>query len=246
MRSSPFSALSALAASAFVLAGLVGCGSDDPAPAGTDTGTTDTGAGDTGGGDTGATDTGTADTGGGDATDTGGDGGGALDCATYCDKVTANCTGANAQYPTKGTCLNVCAKLTLGTAGDKTSDTVACRLFFAGEATTDAATNCRKAGLTGGNTCGTDRCASFCKLAMAQCKTGSGMIAGTPFTDEADCKTKCAAITFSTTAGEIEQAKGTLNCTQYHLEAAYETTDGSSATVHCPHLTTASGPCKPL
>lgn len=236
MRSSRSFALLSVLASALAVAGLVGCSSDDPAPAsdgGTDTGSTDTGSADTGGTDTGTT-------------DGGGDGGGAIDCATYCDKVTANCTGANAQYPTKATCLNVCAKLAVGAAGDKTTDTVACRLFFAGEAATDAATNCRKAGLTGGTTCGTDRCAAFCKLAVAQCKSGSGMISGTPFTDEADCKTKCAAITFSSTAGEIEQTKGTLNCAQYHLEAAYEATDGSSATVHCPHLTTASGPCKPL
>lgn len=244
MRPSPRSFALLSLASALAL-GLVGCSSDDPAPAGTDTGTTDTGSADTGSADTGATDSGT-DGGADSTTDTGGDGGGALDCATYCDKVTTNCTGTNAQYPTKATCLNVCAKLTVGTAGDKTGDTVACRLFFAGEAATDAATNCRKAGLTGGTTCGTDRCAAFCKLGVAQCKTSSGMIAGTPFTDEADCKTKCAAMTFSSTAGEIEQAKGTLNCAQYHLEAAYEATDGSSATVHCPHLTTASGPCKPL
>lgn len=222
----------------------VGCSDDAPATT-TDTGTVDTGSGvDTGGTvDTGtATDTGT----GSDASETGSDGGTKLDCASYCDKVTANCTGANAQYPSKAFCLNICARFDVGTAADKTGDTLGCRLFHAGEAATDAATSCRRAGMTGGLTCGTDRCASYCKIAIAQCKPASGLIAGTPFTDEADCKTKCAAVTFNSTAGEIEQTKGTLNCMQYHLEASYEATDGSSATLHCPHLTTGSGPCKPL
>ncbi|MBL8720578.1 MAG: hypothetical protein JNL79_31625 [Myxococcales bacterium] len=231
--------LSALCLASFT---MLGCSDDAPASP-TDTGTIDTGTVDTGAVDTGSpTDTGgPTDTGSGE---TATDGGTKVDCATYCDKVTANCTGANAQYPSKAFCLNICARFDVGTAADKTGDTLGCRLFHAGEAATDAATSCRRAGMTGGLTCGTDRCATFCKIAIAQCKPSSGLISGTPFTDEADCKTKCAAITFSSTAGEIEQAKGTLNCMQYHLQASYEATDGSSATVHCPHLTTAAGPCK--
>jgi hypothetical protein len=231
--------------SAIVSIALVGCSDDDDStPSTTDTGvvTSDTGSPiDTGGGvDDGLP----IDT--GSASDAPGDTPAALSCEAYCSTVTDNCTGAkNGQYatstpsPAKVRCIAMCNDMTAGSASDTSGDTVGCRLSHAKLAKDDPTTNCPKAGATGGGTCGASRCDDFCKLAVAHCGTKA------PFTNEADCKTKCAAMTFNASAagGELDQTKQTLNCAQYHLQASYES--AAAATTHCPHLTVTSGPCGP-
>jgi hypothetical protein len=231
-----------LCLSACVLA-LSACGSDDDTPSTTtDTGTTTTT--DTG---TTTTDTGTTTTDTGTATTDSmmmGETGPAPTCEAYCTAVMANCTGTkNSQYADKDRCLAVCSNLTVGTADDKSGDTVGCRLYHAGAAKTEGADlHCPHAGMTGGKVCGATRCDAYCKLAWAQC-----MGKMPPFTSEADCKTKCPEDKFSATAagGELDQAKGTLNCMQYHLQAAYQSAAASGT--HCPHLTitVAGNPCTP-
>jgi hypothetical protein len=243
--------------SIFVVCALaLGCSdSDDAATAPDDTGTV---ADDTGttGDDTGTsmTDTGTADdssmsdgTSSETSTETGGETGGETgtgpSCSDYCSKVTANCTGdTNAQYVNTGgkapaeVCALMCAKMTPGAAADMTGDTVGCRTSFAtAAAASDPGANCRKAGAYGGGTCGADRCSDFCKLALAQCPTA--------FTNEMQCKAKCAAMAFDATKPEVDPtAVGKLNCVLYHLEAAYV-----APSSHCGHLTvtTAGTPCTP-
>lgn len=222
-----------VALSACVLALGVGCGSDDSPSTTADTGTatTDTGAGTTDTG-TGTTDTGTSET--------AGETGAAPTCEAYCTANLANCTGAkNAQYPDKAICMAICAKMTVGSAGDMAGDTIGCRLYHSNAAPTAGVdVHCPHSGMTGGKTCGTTRCDAFCKLAWAQCEGKPSV----PFTSEADCKAKCPEDKFSSTAagGELDQMKGTLNCMQYHLQAAYATP------THCQHLTiTQPGPCTP-
>ena len=219
------------ALSAALAVALVAC-SDDDSPGTT---ATDTGVADSGGGDK---DTGVADSGGGG--DTGGDGGAEPTCTAYCDAVTTNCTGTkNSQYIDKARCVSMCAKMTVGTLADKDTDTLGCRLSHAIAAKDGPDLNCPQAGATGGAACGAKRCDAYCKLAMAQCPTGA------PFTSEADCKAKCPESSFNATAagGEIDQARTTLNCMQYHMQAAYQSS--AAATTHCPHLTITSGPCGP-
>lgn len=217
---------------------LVGCSDDessttpaDDTGVAADTATaTDSGSG----ADTGAS----ADT--ASPSDTGADAPATPSCATYCDTVGTNCTGAkNPQYLDSARCLAMCAKMTVGTLGDSSGDTVGCRLAQASAAKDSPDLSCPRAGATGGGTCGTTRCDAFCKLAMAQCSTGA------PFASESECKTQCAAVPFdgSAAGGEIDpSAVGKLNCLQYHLQAAYQSS--AAATTHCPHLTIGSGPCK--
>jgi hypothetical protein len=223
---------------------LTACGSDDAPSSTADTGTaiTDTG---TPGTDTGTpgTDTGTPTTDTGSPSDAVGDTPAMPTCEEYCTTVTTNCTGTkNSQYISKDICLNVCKNMTVGAAADMAGDTLGCRLYHAKLASSDAALHCPHAGMTGGKMCGPTRCQAYCKLAWAQCEGKSP-----PFTSEADCKMKCPEDKFSATAagGELDQAKGTLNCMQYHLEAAY--TSAGAAGTHCGHLTiTAAGqPCTP-
>ena len=188
------------------------------------------------------TDSGTgSDTGGGDS----GTLGVALNCDDYCAKNATSCTGDHSQYIDAATCKAMCAKFPVGKLGDTSGDTLGCRAYHTGAAgglnagsTADPNTHCTHSGPFGGNICGDTRCADWCELALAQC----GTVAGVPFTDTTSCMTVCnAAAPLDTTIAELgSSAVGKMNCLEYHLEAAY-----TDPTLHCPHLTTASGPCKP-
>lgn len=228
-----------------LLVSLAGCSDDEDAPSPT----TDSGVpADVGGTDTGSADTGAvadandaATTDATDATDATDGAPAAPTCAAYCDAVMAACTGSkNGQYIDAARCLSMCAKMTPGAASDTSGDTVGCRLHHAKLAAAGGTElHCPHAGATGGSVCGATRCDAFCKLAAAQCTSGA------PFTSEADCKSKCPEAEFSATAaaGELDQTRQTLNCMQYHLQAAYQS--AAAATTHCPHLTITSGPCGP-
>ena len=189
---------------------------------------------DSGGGNPG-TDGGGTDTGGG-GTDTGGDSAVALSCDAYCTSNIATCTGKLSQYNDKATCMAMCAKFDVGTAGATSGDTLACRTYHTTAAATDASTHCPHSGPYGGAVCGDSRCADYCKLAVALC----GDKTGATFKDVATCLTDCNAASFDATKAEIDAtAVGKTNCTQYHLEAAALTPDP-----HCGHLSTTAGPCK--
>ena len=54
---------------------------------------------------------------------------------------------------------------------------------------------------------------------------------------------KAAAPYLHARLASIDMTSKTLNCMQYHLQAAYQST--AAAGVHCPHLTITSGPCGP-
>lgn len=104
------------------------------------------------------------DTGGGGDEDGGGggdeDGGGGGDvtCAEYCGVVTANCSGANAQYADMADCMAYCATAgwPAGTRGEAANNTLACRTYHGGTpATGNAGEHCPHAGPTGGSVCGT-------------------------------------------------------------------------------------------
>lgn len=228
--------------SAIVSIALIGCSDDNDSPGTTTPADTGVTADTSGASDTGTpADTGTPimETG---LPDVASDTPAALTCAVYCDAVTDNCTGAkNTQYIDKARCLAMCAKMTLGGVGDMSGDTVGCRLNHAKLAKTEGQdAHCPHAGASGGTVCGATRCEVDCKLAIAHCGTKA------PFTSQSDCVTKCGLMTFNPAAtnGEIDQTKLTLNCVQYHLQAAYQNT-GAALDLHCTHLTIASGPCGP-
>jgi hypothetical protein len=50
-------------------------------------------------------------------------------CDIYCATAEEVCTGANRLYVERSTCMGACANMREGTAGQRTGDTVQCRIF---------------------------------------------------------------------------------------------------------------------
>lgn len=78
------------------------------------------------------------------------------DCDRYCDVVTASCSGANAQFPSRADCVSYCneAGWPLGTEGAMSGNSIECRIYHAGVAAGDPATHCPHSGATGDGVCG--------------------------------------------------------------------------------------------
>lgn len=177
---------------------------------------------------------------------TGGTGGtAAATCEDYCTENLANCKDANAQWPSKESCLAACATFPAGKTGDTSGDSLGCRVYHTGAAATDAATHCHHAGPTGGDkdpsdaaegVCG-EGCEAFCGIAMAAC-TG----ANSQYADMAACMTDCK--TFKPDAASYSTADTATNdfgCRMYHLSVA--ATDSGSADTHCGHIKSTSPVC---
>jgi hypothetical protein len=65
-----------------------------------------------------------------------------------------------------------------------------------------------------------------------------------PYATMQACMTACAGFTFDPAAPEYDTNNhNTLNCRQYHLQAAWSDTLGGSAFNHCPHLAVQSATC---
>ena len=79
---------------------------------------------------------------------------------------------------------------------------------------------------------GASACDTFCTEDLATC-TG----ALKQYTDQADCLTKCAG--FATTGNPGDSSGNTLQCREYHLNAAK-----TNATLHCPHTGVTSAVCQ--
>lgn len=163
------------------------------------------------------------------------------ECKPYCELVMKSCTGTQAQYASNEECNELCARLPSGEAGDKASDSVACRQYYAGSpAKTDPAAYCLAAGPFGGGVCG-DRCPVFCALAIGAC--GSGMSA--PFESYPECQTACAGFAYKDGGidGGGEPPDGptsgdTLNCRLYQVRSAVH--DGAG----CANVGADSGACR--
>ncbi len=177
----------------------------------------------------------------------------APDCATYCTEIQTNCTGANAQYPAEASnahCLATCASFSLGTAADKTGNTLGCRIYHAGApAMQDPATHCVHAGPGGDKTsvaapgtCG-DACTSFCTLEIKACGVTGDAGGNGQYADIPACMTACAGFE-KTHLYTIGSAGDSLACRLYHATNA--AISGNAAT-HCPHTSAApagaSNPC---
>jgi hypothetical protein len=164
-------------------------------------------------------------------------------CDTYCAAIMQNCTGKNQEYIRKETCVAMCQHFEPGLAGDTTGDSFACRSYHAGAAAIDPDFHCHHAGPLGGGVCGTDPCAPYCLLDVALC---NGMNPPPFMNGEIGCKSECPKFKYLTPAdaGDITFTTGdTLNCRLYHLEAAYDPTNPTASTTHCPHTATVSAVC---
>jgi hypothetical protein len=78
-----------------------------------------------------------------------------LGCYDYCVAVTEACTGANAQYGTIDECTSYCFEVgwRLGTRGDTSGNSLACRHYHADVAAFEPDIHCPHAGPTGAGIC---------------------------------------------------------------------------------------------
>jgi hypothetical protein len=185
----------------------------------------------------------------------GGDAGRSLSCAYYCSTVIQNCTQNNAEF--EGTedptaiCMSACPGYDVGhsgTIGPSDDDTLGCRIFYAELAANDPATNCRFAGVGGGEKCGTDPCSLFCALDLAYCTSLTPSPTSSykpPYASTAECLTDCrgdAGYQYLLDVSDLQDNGDSLNCRIYHLQNAY----GSEASgeFHCPHTAKVSATCQ--
>ena len=164
-------------------------------------------------------------------------------CVKYCDLVMETCIDQSAQYASRAQCLEFCARLPSGDAGDPDeSNTVGCRQIYAGSpARTNPGGYCLAAGPFGGGVCG-DRCTAFCGLTLGACSPDAG---GAPYGSYPDCQTACAGYRYqdggSDGGGETPDGPtggDTLNCRLFHVRGAIQ--DGSG----CVNLGLDSGACR--
>jgi hypothetical protein len=137
-------------------------------------------------------------------------------------------------------CMGVCGTFTPGTVGDASGATLGCHLYHGGDPSKSApATHCAHAGPLGDGVCGDD-CDNFCATALAVCSSQ----ATPPYTDLADCKTKCAAYADTTKVpfNASVTSGDSLACRMYHLSVASSSAD--LAQTHCSHVGQDSAPCK--
>ena len=136
------------------------------------------------------------------------------ECAAYCDKVMAVCTGEHAVYTSNAACLALCALLEPGDFGEPGGNTVACRRFFALEAEREPEEFCSAAGPGGNGRCGTD-CETYCALYPRIC----------PAEAEAQgtqrCIEQCEALVDQPGFDVVADHGGdTLECRLVHLTSA--------------------------
>jgi hypothetical protein len=148
-----------------------------------------------------------------------------LTCASYCAGNLAACTAANSQWGSMQNCMDTCSHWIMGTMGDTTGNTLACRVSHTMLAQTSPAAHCVHSGPTGGGQCGTTTCADFCPLENAICTN----------TYAANGANSCASLCpgFGTTGqafSSADQSGNTIECRFYHLTEA-----ASDPTTHCPH-----------
>jgi hypothetical protein len=165
----------------------------------------------------------------------------ATSCDRYCDLVTNNCTGPNAEYLSRDICMKMCPAFEIGVAvGDTATGTLGCRLFHASAAEAAPADHCRSAGPLGGRHCGKDPCEPFCALAVTYCAPPKAV----PYPGGvADCHAACKSYPYLLAdAGDTTLESGnTLNCRLWHLETAYTSDDFGM--FHCPHTRRVSSTC---
>ena len=90
------------------------------------------------------------------------------ECEDYCDLITAHCSGAEAQYSDRNSCLATCEAMALGDPDTHAGNTIACRTFQAAAAERNPAATCVGAGPAGAGVCGSI-CESFCATAEELC-----------------------------------------------------------------------------
>jgi hypothetical protein len=182
----------------------------------------------------------------------------ALTPQAYCDTIMANCTGANAQYPSMAQCLATAAGFTLGAAStEMAGDTLGCRIYHAQNAmvVNDPVTHCPHAGPAGAKVdaaagvCSVTPCEAFCNLNAKTCGTDAAPITGVTnrYASVDACKTACGTFSKVVQYTLPVPNANTMACRVFHLTNAAlykaEPNVGMQNT-HCGHtLATPTGVC---
>ena len=156
--------------------------------------------------------------------------GSAASCSDYCRTIIAACTGANNQYLSMQTCTSSCMSYPLGTTGDQSGNSLACRAYHAMLAQTDPTTHCVHAGPSGGGACG-DPCDGFCSLVVADCAT--------QYPSAGACATTCAGFATTPAYSANVTSGNSLSCRIYEATLA-----STNAAAHCPNTAASSATCQ--
>ena len=151
------------------------------------------------------------------------------ECEDYCDLITAHCSGPEAQYSDRNSCLATCEAMALGDPETHAGNTIACRTFQAAAAERDPATTCVAAGPAGAGVCGSI-CESFCTTAEEICPD--------VYASAAECMSACAGFPSDPPFDASDLDGDSIECRVYHLTAASIAPD-----VHCPHIAVTSVTC---
>jgi len=165
----------------------------------------------------------------------------ALDCATYCTEILANCTGDNVQYADSAHCMAACGSFAPGALTDTGGqNTLGCRIYHAGTpSATTPATHCPHAGPGGdktnvvapAGTCG-DACTSFCTLEIKACGVTGDAGGNGQYASQAACLTSCAGFPNKDKLYSPASHGDSLACRLYHATNA---AISGNAVTHCPH-----------
>lgn len=152
----------------------------------------------------------------------------ALDCPSYCGTITTACTGTLAQFSSMQNCLDTCGTWTMGTAGEMTGNTLACRVTHVDLAKTGPDVHCEHAGPAGAGQCGAI-CDGFCTIVRDKCQT--------QYPSNGACSAMCGSFT-STPPYKAPSTGNTVQCRLYHATMA-----ASDQVGHCGHTATVSSTC---
>jgi hypothetical protein len=157
-------------------------------------------------------------------------------CNEYCTQVASKCLQQdegfnNLVYKDEATCVDMCVKMTPGVPGDKTGDTLACRLGNL-SALDDVGVHppaerhqiCLESAVLG---C-TDLCEGFCTFDEKVCP---GPLF--PYASHADCVTTCKGYDATFNGPFVGSTGNTLQCRTYHMENAV--VSPTAQATHCPH-----------
>ena len=133
-------------------------------------------------------------------------------CDEYCDKVMANCTGAQTQFDDAADCKTHCADAATwdeGADGATSGNSIACRIYHADAAESDPVSHCGHAGPSGGNVCG-GWCDNYCQLSEKNCTGANDFYFGMM-----TCEMVCATLPTSGSPGDV--SGDTVQCRIHNL-----------------------------
>lgn len=132
------------------------------------------------------------------------------DCEQYCDFAAANCPDGDSIFETRNDCLSACDDYNdTGKEGDRTGDTLQCRLYHVEVANLSPARHCPHAAASGGGVCVQEK--SPCNVYCAEMEDVCNGLEATRQYDSVDaCQNACAG--FKTNGGAGVLTGDTVQC----------------------------------